>query len=620
LLLKDSCILIHGKPPLTPPERLINLLRTNMVRFQLVLVLLLGIVAYANSFTVPLQYDDVMVLRKSVDGSLKLGFRGGLRWVADLTFSLNRLAHGEHVAGYHAVNLAIHLSAAVCLYYLVLSSMAALRSSFGLSAEREGRPFLQNLVPFATAAIFVCHPVQTQAVTYIAQRYASLATLFYLASLLAYIKARIHRTGPPAWSWGAAALVMSMLAIMSKEIAFTLPLMAVVLEIMLFRGRLLRSPLFLALGAALMLIIPLQLLHKSGVHGFSDILSGLQRATVEVQEISRRDYFLTQLRVIVTYLRLLILPVNQNLDYDYPIQHSLFAPQVLASLTLHLSIAISALLLFIRSRSSLLTGNSSVGIALRLASLGIVWFYLALTVESSIIPIRDVIGEHRLYLPSAGIIMAAFCLAAALADRAKSRTPLWWLVAVCCLVFTTATVARNRVWNSQLGIWMDVLAKSPNKARAHYQVGFNLAQRSMPDKALPHLVRAIELTPGATDFWIVLNSAVPCLGTFDGRYDSGLKYHQMVFSIDPRYLVPWQAVSYNNLGLAYEYLGNYRAARTNFEKAAIVDPSLDLAWLNLAVISAKLRDPAGFAMALGRLQATNPSLARSKEALLTFSP
>ncbi len=546
------------------PGRSIIQFRTDTDCFRLALVLMLGIVAYVNSFTVPLHYDDVTVLRKFISGSLKPGFGGGTRWVTDLTFSLNRLAHGERVAGYHAVNLAIHLTSAVCLYYLVLSSMTAIRSSFGLPAEGEHSTFLRRFVPFTTAAIFVCHPLQTQAVTYIAQRYTSLAGLFYLASMLAYVRARISRTELRAWSWGAAALVMATLAMMSKESAFTLPLMAIVLEVSLFRGQLLKRPLFLALGAALLLIIPLQLLHMSGAHGFNEILTVLRRSSVEVQEISRGDYFLTQLRVVVTYLRLLILPVNQNLDYDYPIQHSLLAPQVLASLALHLALAASAVLLFVRSRSSLLSGIAGVGISLRLAAVGIIWFYLALAVESSIIPIRDVICEHRLYLPSAGLIMTASCLAAAVANRTGKRTAAWLMAAACCLVFTTATVARNRVWGSQLGLWTDVLAKSPNKARAQFHVGHNLAQMSMPDRALPHLVRAIELTPGATDFWITLNGVVSNLGTFEGRCDTGMRYHLMVYSIDPRYLVPWQAVSYNNLGLAYEYLGNYgRRARTS---------------------------------------------------------
>jgi tetratricopeptide (TPR) repeat protein len=603
-----------------PDKRPVILFRTDSILFHLFIILLLGMAAYANSFSVPLQYDDVMTLRKFVSVPLGPAHIGGMRWITDLTFWLNRTLHGESVAGYHAVNLAIHLTSAVCLYHLVLSSIRALQSSFSLVADEDNLLFLWRFVPFTTAAIFVCHPVQTQAVTYIAQRYTSLAAMLYLASLLAYLRARIPGAGTRAWLWGTTAFFLALLAMMSKEIAFTLPLMAVIMEIFLFRGALLKRPLFLILGSTLMLVIPLRQLQKYELQGFSDVLSALRQASVEVQGISRGDYFLTQVRVVVTYLRLLLFPVNQNLDYEYPLQHSLFTPQILASLSLHLALATVALLLFLRSRSALQSGYFGAGAAMRLASLGIVWFYTALAVESSIIPIRDVICEHRLYLPSAGFILAVTCLAALTADRTAGQKAAWWVAAVCCLTLATATVVRNRVWSTPLSLWSDVLKKSPNKARAYFHVGYSLAQGMMPDKALPYLVRSIELNPAAIDFRVTLNGVIDALGTFRGRYDTGMKYHLMVYTIDPRDERLWRAVSCNNLGLAYEYLGNYAAARAQFEKAASLNPDLDLAWLNLAVISSRLHDPAGVSAALERLGSINPGLAGSATGLLTIAP
>lgn len=585
--------------------------RIAAIRIQLLTLLLLGVVAYANSFTVPLHYDDVMTLRKYVGTPQGIGGGVSSRWITDLSFALNRLAHGEIVTGYHIVNLAIHLAATVCLYLLVRFALTALRSSFGLYAEDEPYSFLLRFVPFATAALFVCHPIQTQAVTYIAQRYTSLATAFYLASLLAFVRARLQPPGPRAWIWGGIAFTAALLAMMSKEIAFTLPLMALLLEIALFRGRLLKNPYFLSLCALLLLCIPLQIMSRSGLQGIGDLPALLGQASTEVREISRGDYFLTQLRVVVTYLRLLLLPINQNLDYDYPLQHSLLAPQVLASLALHLALAGTGLALYFRSRRTLPGGGAAAGAAMRMTAVGIGWFYLALAVESSVIPIRDVINEHRLYLPSAGFFLAVTSVAALAANRVSCRRGAWCLAAVCCLLLTVATVARNRVWGSQLGLWQDVLAKSPNKSRAQYQVGFNLAQNMMPDKALPHLVRAIEQLPQAPDYWITLNALIPNLRAFEGRYDTGLHYHLMAFSIDPRYLKPWRAASYNNLGLAYEYLGNYREARVNFAKAVSTNPALDLGWFNLAVTAARLGDQAGFTAACDRLRAVNPDLARS---------
>ncbi len=597
---------------LRPSDKLKNLFHSHPARLHVAILFILGITSYANSFAVPLHYDDFSTLRKTVSGPLKLGFSGGMRWVTDLTFSLNRLVHSEAVAGFHAVNLAIHLASAVCIYYLVLLSITAIKSSFKLSGNDEQHSFLQSFIPFATAALFVCHPVQTQAVTYIAQRYTSLATCFYLASMLSYLQARLRRTGTGAWFWGGTSLVMALMAMMSKEIAFTLPLMLVVLELALFRGRLLKNPIFLLLGAGLLLIIPLQLLRLSEMNGLGDMLQGLQRASAEVQYISRSDYSLTQLRVIATYLRLMILPVSQNLDYDYPIYHSIAAPQVLASLFLHLSLAGAALFLAIRSQRRLRDGDLTSGTTMRLAALGIVWFYLALAVESSVIPIRDVINEHRLYLPSGGFLLfLTSLLGYPAALRAGYRKAVWTFVVLCCLVLTAGTIARNWVWKSEISLWQDVQAKSPNKARAHYNAGFHYAKWSMLDKGLPHLIRAIELAPEEDICWIALNSAIIQLNTFDGRHTSGMEYQTMIDSDDSRLRKPWQALNYINLGLAYEYSGNLHLARKNYELAASLNPDLDFAWLNLVVVAARQQNKPRFSTALARLQTINPALARA---------
>lgn len=591
--------------------KLINSSQTHPVRWHVAILFVLGIASYANSFTVPLHYDDFIALRKTISSPLELGINGGARWVTDLTFSLNRLAHGETVAGYHAVNLTIHIVAALCLYHMVLVSIAAITSSFKLACNAE-LTFLSRFIPLTTAAIFVCHPVQTQAVTYIAQRYTSLATCLYLASMLSYLQARIRGIGRTAWFLGATSFAIAILALMSKEIAFTLPLMIVVLEVALFRGRLLKYPVFLLLGAGLLLIIPLQLLYTSEAVGINELLHGVQRATSEVDYISRGDYFLTQLRVIVTYMRLMILPVNQNLDYDYPVYDFIATPQVVASLLLHLVVTGTALLMAIRSQRSLNCGNLAVGMTLRLASLGIVWFYLTLAVESSVVPIRDVINEHRLYLPSGGfLVMLASGLGYLATKNTVYRKALWTFVVLGCLALTIGTIARNRVWSSEIRMWQDVLAKSPNKARAHYNIGFHYSKWSMPAAALPHLIRAIELTQREKDiYWIALNIAISRLNAFEGRYYTGIGYQLMDNSVDPRFRKSWMAVSYNNLGLAYEYSGNLHLARKNYELAASVNPDLDLAWFNLTVVAARQSNRSAFNVAQERLCGINPALAQ----------
>ena len=598
-------------------DRVKSLFATNGIHVHIVLILFLGIVSYSNSLAVPEQFDDQAVLRarNHVGSNLYCiqSFIGRARWLTDISFSLNRQLHGERVFGFHLVNLTVHLASAVIIYMMLQRAIEALKKSFLIS---EVEPFLCNFIPFTAAALFVCHPIQTQAVTYITQRYTSLATLFYLSSLLSYLLARISfvdRTKKlRIWSWGLACLFLALLAMKSKEIAFTLPLMIVVIEIALFRGKWLKSSLYPVAVAALLLVIPLQLIYTHVTKSSGNLFRHLYIATTETPSISRIDYLLTQFRVMVTYLRLLFFPINQNMDYDYPIYHSLFNPHVFFSLLLHVVLLGLALALFIQSKRQFSSGTGDVAIIMRLASMGIVWFYLALSVESSLFPIRDVIFEHRIYLSSVGffMVMAAGIAGIAIFLHCCYRV-LWVAVVLICLALTTATIARNRVWSSEMVMWRDVLEKSPNKARASYNLGFQYYKRYKLEQALPHLVRALELDTGMVEYWNTLNNTVSLIVAYEGRTSSGHQYgvtDDNVYRLHPELRKPWLANNYNSLGLVYEHLGNLRLAQENYLKAATVNPFLDLAWFNMALVSARQNNTSKVALSLERLRAISPPM------------
>ena len=124
--------------------------------------------------------------------------------------------------------------------------------------------------------------------------------------------------------------------------------------------------------------------------GIAEVGDVIGDATQETSSLSRTDYLLTQFNVITTYIRLLFFPVNQNLDYDYPISRTLFEFPTLLSFLFLTSVVAFGGWMFKKSR---------------LISFGIFWFFITLSVESSIIPIRDVIFEHRVYLPSVGFVI-----------------------------------------------------------------------------------------------------------------------------------------------------------------------------------------------------------------------
>ncbi|HOL68244.1 MAG TPA: tetratricopeptide repeat protein, partial [bacterium] len=332
------------------------------------LLLIVGVVLYSNTFRVPFTFDDYhsIVLNDKIhswgDWSAIWSFSRA-RFLTYLTFALNYHFGGLHVTGYHLVNLLIHLSASIVLFFFVL-----LLTGTAFEPERS------FLIAAVASLIFLIHPLQTQAVTYIVQRAASLATLCYLATLWLYLK---YRLSPERkrWLYYCLALLVAVAGMFTKEICFTLPLM--ILMVNLISGKAWRRdclPFLLTMA-----VVPA--LHLSGVKGAG--LGEIGRLAEPSGTIGPLTYLFTQFRVLVSYLRLLLFPIKQNLDYDYPVYHSFLVPPVWGSFLL---LAFLSGLGFYAYRKGQ-----------RFFSLAVAWFFVALAVESSIYPIADVIFEHRLY-------------------------------------------------------------------------------------------------------------------------------------------------------------------------------------------------------------------------------
>jgi Flp pilus assembly protein TadD len=304
-------------------------------------------------------------------------------------------------------------------------------------------------------------------------------------------------------------LLSALLATKTKEISFTLPLAVLLYEVSFFGARARRLvPLVPLLAIAS--LIPLALLGAGGSVG--QALSDTDAATRVQTEMGRLDYLRTEAAVVVTYLRLLILPVGQNLDYDYPVFRSL-EPRVLASAALLAGLAAVAALLY--RWTSPAPGRKALDPAARLAGFGLAWFFLTLLVESSLVPIVDVINEHRVYLPSAGIFAAAAAGAGLVARRASADA--WQRVLVLCtllvsLLLASATLQRNAVWADELSLWADAAAKSPGKFRPHLNLGRALALAGRPGEAAVELRRAVAIDPGSAWGRTQLGAALLSLG------------------------------------------------------------------------------------------------------------
>jgi Flp pilus assembly protein TadD len=287
----------------------------------------------------------------------------------------------------------------------------------------------------------------------------------------------------------------------SKEISFTLPFAIILYEVYFFRGPWKRRFLYLLPLLATLPIIPMTVIDIGGPSG--DIVSGADNQLRVGSSMSRMDYLFTQFRVIVTYLRLLVFPVNQNLDYDYPLYTTFFTTPVLLSFTLLTAIFTLAVYLFWRSRwttqpQSQPESQSQSKPAFRLISFGVLWFFLTLSVESSLVPIKDVIMEYRLYLPFFGAAAAFVMIFYLMVEKLTGPTSgklLYLSAALLVIVLGFATYQRNHVWGNAIRLWQDVVVKSPEKGRPLNNLGVALDKAGRRPEAFKTLSRAIAVDP-----------------------------------------------------------------------------------------------------------------------------
>lgn len=537
------------------------------VSLHLLLIAAVGLLAYSNSFHVPFIFDDEgsIVTNNVIKDLHRFLYDDGYiynprRFLGYLTVALNYRFGALDVTGYHAVNLAIHLGTGLLTYCLARLSLStpALRRDKDTAA-------VSWFIPLFAALLFVAHPVQTQAITYVIQRLASLAALFFVASIACYAQARLlqEETGRPFAMKPICLYVLSLAAagcaMKTKEIAFTLPFVVVLYEFLFFRMTGAKKLLFLLPVALTVLIVPLSLLGTNKPIG--QIISDVTAVTRVDSELSRLDYLFTQFPVLVTYLRLLFLPVRQNLDYDYPVYHSLASLPVLLSLLFLLALFGSALWLWHRSRVP------QAATELRLISFGILWFFITIAVESSVIPIADVIFEHRVYLPSVGAFIALAALFSLCFKGAVSRTTVV-TAGIVIVVLTGTTLARNQVWGSEMSLWGDAALKSPQKARPHYNLALALEKSGRLDESLQQAFIATRLSPKEANPYNLI-------GTIFGKkgdYDQAITALSRAVKLDPTL-----AEAQVNLGDAYRLKRMLPQAMEQYQaalKQRPTDPSI----------------------------------------------
>jgi hypothetical protein len=370
-----------------------------------------ALLAYSNTFHVPFHFDDRVHINQNpniqirvltwdrIEQLVKNTYKETIRVFSLFTLALNYYVGGFNVFGYHVVNFVIHVATGIFLYWLLMLT-------FHLPSLEEKYGAISYKVALFSSLIFVSHPIQTQSVTYIIQRMASMAGMFYLLSLVLYIKGRLS-TGRPRILYLGGVVLTYLLGVFSKENVAILPLFIALYEFYFFQKLDLSSKgrkILLSLVGTLFIL---------GIFGF--IIWGERYINVMIEGYKYRTFtmserVLTQFRVVLYYVTLLIYPhpSRLNLDYDFPISKTIVDPP-----TTLVSILIVAGLI----GYSIWTAKKRPMI-----SFCILWYFGNLVIESSIFPL-EMVYEHRLYLPVVGPFVLFSLMVIRGVEKLKDRAP-----------------------------------------------------------------------------------------------------------------------------------------------------------------------------------------------------
>ena len=374
--------------------------RSHFNRWAFLLIAVMILIAYSNTFTATFHFDDnpsivenTTIKQVTLDNIMQL--LRGVRPVVYLSIMFNYLLSGLNVVGWHIFNIAVHIANSFFVYLLVLWTLS--RPVLVNAYENRAR----RMALFA-ALLFGVHPIQTESVTYIVTRSELLATFFYLATFLLFIKG----TEKNKFSYYLGAAFTALCAMGSKEWAVTLPAVLMLYDFFFLAEGSIKSLRSRWMAYVLLMLTWLQIyntLHSTLTETTSASI-GLHVQTTS--GINASTYILTSLNVIWTYIRLMLLPINQNLDYDYAIAKTLFEFPTFLSLIGHIAVVGSAFWLYVKK-------------GWLLVPFGVAWFYIGLSPVQSFVPIIDVIFEHRMYMPSIGFIIVFVAAYEGLFD--------WWM-------------------------------------------------------------------------------------------------------------------------------------------------------------------------------------------------
>lgn len=504
----------------------------------------------------------------------------GLRPLLMASYWGNARLSGDDTYSYHLVNVLIHCISGGLVFFIVRRLLA------WSQAVRESRT---PLAGFA-AAVFLLHPVQAEAVAYLAGRSEALSDMFLLAAFAAFLYRR-----SPAISWTSSAIVVVLFlaALLAKEQTIVLPALLLLTDLwwdpaFSLRGtfRNWRVYAVLSLGAAY------------GLFRFWPLIVSATTAGFGLKDLQWYQYLFSQFRALFVYIGLFVLPVNQTADWDFPVSRTIFDHGAWLGLVA-LVIAVAAAWYYRRQY--------------RLASYGFFVYLLLMAPTSSILPIRDLVAERRIYAGILGLIL----IAVDLLGRVKLKRNA--VVAACSVVVVLLAFlahARAEVWSSARSLWEDAAQKSPNKARVHFQLasaycgpncGGAPQDQTQPrcDLANQEFARTAQLEKPAYDLLVDWAAAYDCLN----QPENALAKLREAAALEST------AHVYTQIAKVYGERQRWAEALDALATAEKLDPNYAVTYAYRGVVHLAQNQPAAAMRDYQRALALNPNFPEARDGL-----
>jgi tetratricopeptide (TPR) repeat protein len=528
------------------------------------LISLLGVLFFSNHLNNPFQFDSVAYIvnnanLKNPETLLSFEFwkkeflaRGLLR----ISLALNAYLDGFRPFGYHIFNLAFHILNALLLFFVLEKSLRR----FGMEAVGWGSKRIRS-VSFFSAVFFLCHPIQTESVIYIMSRSEVIASTFYLAGFLLF-QQLLERSSTSHLQYGLYFLSIFLIALVGfsvKQIVATLPAIMILYYLCSCPDH---SP-------------ALQFLKKwrwaitgiiAGVAGFlfyklltdETFLIGPSRPE---EMVGRAKYMLSQPSVIVFYyLKMLLFPMNLNIDPDIAVVTSLLSWNFLLPMFCIAFLLLCSLKVF----------------KTRFVFFFLCWFFIILSPSSSIVTLHDLAAEHRTYLASAGIFILFACGVAEVTCRWGETRPLNITLIFCVFALGIMTMKRNAVWQSELSLWQDTHQKSPHKLRPLINLARAHSLEGNSEKAIQYYQESLVKGPGV----FATNYNLGALYLEKGLVTDALRHFQLASRIEPEIPEPFA-----KLGEIYLSQKNFKLADSYFKRAVELNPRSSKVFKNLGVVN-----------------------------------